>query len=230
MGAQLPLNIQLRDDATLTSFYAGADNPEALLAVTQMAQGVGEPFVYLWGPAGAGRTHLLQAASHAASECGMASLYIPLQTKSLSSTILQGAEGIPLVCIDDIQNIAGQPGWEEGLFHLFNRIQMQKSRLLVAADVAPKNLKIILQDLQSRLSSGVVYQLHALNDEHKIKALQLRAIQRGLDLPDAVGGFLLSRCPRNMSELFLTLEKLDRASLAEQRRLTVPFVKQVLEL
>ncbi len=228
--SQLPLNIQLHDDATLSSFYPG-DNKEVLEAVKHFAYGKEGMFLYIWGQAGVGRSHLLQAACRAASEIGDAVVYVPLlEQKQLSPGILQGIDDIPLVCIDDINIIAGQPLWEEALFHLFNRIQVQGGRLLIAADISPRNLTVILPDLKSRLTSGVIYQVHRLSDEQKINALQLRASQRGLQLAKAVAQFLLSRCSRNMRELFSMLEKLDRASLAEQRRLTIPFVKQVLAL
>lgn len=230
MVHQLPLNIQLRDDATLDSFYPG-DNIEVIKAIHYFVSQKEGAFLYLWGQEGVGRSHLLQAACHASSELGYAALYLPLlEQKYFSSSILQGIDQISLICLDDIQAIAGLPDWEEAIFHLFNRIQLQGSCLLVAADVSPTHLPITLPDLKSRLASGVTYQLHRLSDEQKIKALQLRAAQRGLQLAKSVGQFLLSRCSRDMSELFLTLEELDKASLAEQRRLTIPFVKQVLLL
>ncbi len=227
---QLPLNIQLRDDATLLSYYSG-ENQEALNAVTKMAAGQGEFFLYLWGQLGVGRTHLCQAACHAAAVHNKSAFYLSLEENTqYSIDIFQGLENLDLVCIDDIDKISGNAKWEEALFHFFNRIQFQKGRLLIAADVAPKELKIHLLDLKSRLASGVTYQLHRLDDEQKISALQLRAEQRGIKLTKTVGQFLLSRCSRNMSELFNTLEKLDRASLAEQRRLTIPFIKEILEI
>lgn len=227
--AQLPLNIQLRDDATLASFYPG-DNTEALNAIVDISLMVGENFVYLWGME-AGKTHLLQAACQSAGEMGTAAVYIPLEEYChLPPTVLQGVEELPLVCIDDLDKIAGIQSWEEALFHLFNRIRAQNGRLLVAANVAPVYLNVHLADLKSRLSWGVVYQLHRLDDEQKLGALQLRARLRGLQLTKTVGQFLLHRCARRFSELFAMLEILDRASLAEQRRLTIPFVKQVLQL
>lgn len=227
---QLALNIQLRDDATMASFHPGL-NEEALNAVMQIVVGSGEPFLYLWGPTGVGKTHLLQAACHKASEKNVAALYLSFENYlNFSPQMLQGIEGVSLICLDEIDNIKEQPLWEEALFHLFNRIYLQKNRLLVAAKVPPKNLKIALSDLKSRLTSGVVYQLHKLTDEQKVNALQLRALQRGLTLPTAVGQFLLNRCSRNMAELFNILESLDKASLVKQRRLTIPFVKQVLNL
>jgi len=227
---QLPLNIQWRDDATLQNFYPG-DNVEALKAVSELSQGMGEPFLYLWGQPGVGRTHLLQAACHAASEKSIAAFYISLRDQNqLSLSALQGVEDLPLVCIDDIEHIANLPLWEEALFHLFNRIQTKKGRLLIAADVAPKYLPLSLPDLKSRLNWGVTYQLHRLTDEQKVVVLQLRAQLRGLELNKTVGQFLLSHCSRDMTELQSILEKLDRASLVEQHRLTIPFVKHVLDL
>lgn len=228
MVAQLPLNIQLRDDATFASYYPG-DNKEALIAVTEMARGVGESFMYLWGPLGSGRTHLLQAACHLANEQGLGALYIPLGSAFKTSLdLLQDIEVLPLICLDDVESIANRPEWEEALFHLFNRIRAQNSHLLIAADIPPMQLKIQLADLKSRLTWGVVYQLHTLNDEQKLLALQLRAHHRGLQLDTLVGRYLLNHCPRDMGELFQLLEQLDRASLTEQRRLTIPFVKYVL--
>lgn len=230
MIQQLPLNIHWRDDATLQSFYPG-DNAEALKGVSELSCGMGESFVYLWGQHGVGRTHLLQAACRAASENEIASFYLSFENlPTLSHSILQGVEGIPLVCLDDIDNIAGKLEWEEMVFHLFNRIRVENGRLLIASNIAPKDIQIQLPDLKSRLAWGVIYQLHRLTDDQKTDALQLRAHQRGLKLSKNVSQFLLSHCSRDMVELHSILEKLDRASLVEQRRLTIPFVKHVLEI
>lgn len=230
MTVQLPLNIQLRDDATLDSFYPG-DNLEVLNSVSQMAMGEGEQFLYLFGKIGVGRSHLLQAACHHAVSINLSAMYIPLSDLStLSPLMLQGLEKRALLCMDDIDLIAGNELWEEGLFHLFNRMHSVGTRFMVSASMAPAHIPIVLPDLKSRLAWGLSAQLHPLNDEQKLEALQLRAKCRGLTLHASVGQFLLSRCSRNMTELFASLAQLDRASLAEQRRLTIPFVKHVLGL
>lgn len=230
MIAQLPLNIQLRDDSLLESFYAG-DNTQAFQAIMDLSRGVGESFVYCWGHTGVGRTHLLQATCHAAMEAGIAAAYIPLrELNDLKPSLLQGLDTLSLICLDDVQFIAGNPVWEEALFHLFNRVRAVHGRLLMAANASPLQMAITLPDLKSRLAWGVVYQVHALTDEQKWHALALRARCRGLQLNKTVSQFLLSRCSRNMTQLFQYLEILDKASLAEQRRLTIPFVKQVLGL
>jgi DnaA family protein len=227
---QLPLNIQLRDDSTLASFYPG-DNSQVFNAVKEHCQGIGEALLYCWGAKGVGKSHLLQAACHAAAEQNIPAVYIPLEESiGFSPLILQNLEKIPLICLDDLQRVCGNSTWEEALFHLFNRVRAKQGRLIIASEVSPIQIPIQLPDLKSRLAWGVTYQLHQLDDEQKLQALILRASYRGLELNKTVGQFLLSRCPRNMSELFQTLEILDRASLAEQRRLTVPFVKQILRV
>jgi len=224
--AQLPLNLQLRDDATLESFYPG-HNGQVVHAIQAHCAGKGDPFLYCWGAVGVGKSHLLQAACHTALCLNIPTVYVPLQV-SLSSTLLQDLEKVPLVCLDDIEQVAGNAIWEEALFHFLNKMRAQQNRLIVSARNAPKYSAIQLPDLKSRLAWGVTYQIHALEDEEKLNALILRAGCRGLELNRSVAQFLLSRCTRSLFELFQTLELLDRASLAEQRRLTIPFVKQVL--
>src|SRR5690606_29473922 len=136
---------------------------------------------------------------------------------------------LPLVALDHLQAVAGQPDWEEALFHLFNRIRDRQSHLLIAADQAPAHTAVRLPDLLSRLSWGVVYQVQELDDNDKILALMLRARKRGLNLSDDVARFMLSRGPRDMQGLCDLLDRLDAASLAAQRKLTIPFVKAELQ-
>jgi len=114
------------------------------------------------------------------------------------------------------------------VFHLFNRLRDSGRRLLLAATASPRELGVGLPDLQSRLSLALVFQLQPLSDEDKLRALQLRASRRGLHLTDEVGRFILTRGARSMSALFELLDRLDQASLQAQRKLTIPFLKEVL--
>jgi DnaA-homolog protein len=228
MIAQLPLSIRTQGDTTFTSFIPGR-NTQAINNIHWLSQGIGEQFIYIWGVSGVGRTHILQAACHSASKLSQTALYIPLVKKDeFSISLFQGLENLSLICLDDLEQIVGDKGWEENLFHLFNRLRAAGGRLLISANSAPKQLAIKLPDLKSRLSSGVVFHLHALTDEQKKDAIVSHAHSRGLELDQTVAQFLLSRCSRNTLKLFQTLEQLDQASLAAQRRLTIPFVKQVL--
>jgi DnaA regulatory inactivator Hda len=220
----LTLRVGLRDSATFANFLAG-DNAAAL----HLLQQGGEPFVYLWGGQGSGRTHLLQAACHAESARGGSPAYLPLAALARAETaVLDGLEQMSLVCLDDLQAVAGQGAWEEGLFHLYNRVRDAGGRLLAAADAGPAVLGVQLADLRSRLSWGPVFQLQSLDDAGKLAALQLRARARGMELGAEVGAYLLRRCPRDMHALFELLERLDQASLAAQRRLTIPFVRELI--
>ncbi len=228
MPAQLPLGIRLHDHAVFDSYYPGP-NRAAAHAAAAIAAGGGEPLLYLWGAAGVGKSHLLQAACHAGAAAGRAVAYLPMASGArLSPEGLEGLEGLALVCLDGLDRVAGDPLWEEALFDLINRVREAGGRLLVAATVAPAKLGVRLADLRSRLAGGLVFQLRALDDEAKLAALQMRAARRGVRLSGEVGRYLMRRAPRDMGSLFALLERLDDASLRAQRRLTIPFVREVM--
>lgn len=228
MTQQLPLGVRLRDDASLDNFLPGA-NAAVLLALKAFLTDPQEQMIYLWGGAGCGKSHLLQALCHQAGRLGVSAAYFPLENpQDLAPDMCQGLEHYPLVCLDDLQAIAGQPAWEQALFHLYNRVRDSGGRLLVAADRPPSELGLLLPDLVSRLAWGVVFPLQELSESDKIAALQLRARQRGLQLTAEVAVYLLRRMPRDMTALYTLLERLDQASLVAKRSLTIPFVRQVL--
>lgn len=229
MSVQLPLGLRLRDSATFDGFIPG-DNAAAVDSLRSLAQGGEPPMLYLWGAPGTGRTHLLQAACHHAAGCGRTAAYVPLaDADQLTPELLEGMERQALVCLDDVDAVAGQPPWEEALFSLFNRLREVGGHLAVAAAAPPAHAGFRLPDLVSRLSWGAVFHLHELDDAAKSKALVARARARGMEMPAQVAQYLLRHCPRDMRALFALLERLDASSLAAQRRLTIPFVKQVLE-
>jgi DnaA family protein len=228
---QLPLGVRLRDDATFANYYPGA-NAAALGYVERLCEadaGWTESLIYLWGGEGVGRSHLLQAACLRFEQRGEQAVYLPLaEVADYGPELLDGLDQAELVCLDDLDAVAGRADWEEALFHLFNRLRDAGRRLLLAATASPRELPVALPDLQSRLTLALVFQLHALSDEDKLRALQLRASRRGLHLTDEVGRFILTRGERSMSALFELLERLDQASLQAQRKLTIPFLKETL--
>lgn len=226
---QLALNMQLRDDATLASFLSAPALEPLLAALRAQASHAGEPLVFLHGSAGSGKSHLLQAACHLLPA---ASCYLPLaELVALpAGELLQGLESRQLVCLDDLDAVAGDAGWEVALFHFCNRARDAGCRLLLAAAASPRQLPVQLPDLQSRLGWGPVFHLLAPDDERKQAILQFRARCRGLDMPVEVSRFLVSRSARGLADLMALLETLDSRSLAERRALTVPFVKQALGL
>lgn len=225
---QLPLGMRLRDGATFVNYFPGA-NHEAVDLLRLALHRDDEPCLYLWGAEGTGKTHLLQAACHLAAAQGEPVAYLPLgDAAQFAPSLLEGLEHLPLIALDDIDRVGGEAEWETALFHLYNRVREQGGRLLAAARVSPASLPLKLADLRSRLGWGMVLHLHEFDDGEKAEALRLQAHQRGMEMPLEVAGFLLRRCRRDMAALFALLDELDHATLAAQRKLTVPFVKTVL--
>jgi len=226
---QLPLSIRLCEDATFDTFCAGA-NEVLVAALRSLVVGPATAPVYLWGPAGVGRSHLLQACCHALS-LSLPAVYLPLSDHSSRvPEVLEDLEQQALVALDDVDQVMGQPVWEEALFHFYNRAIACQTRLVFASSLPPQHFSGCLPDLQSRLMACVVFRVLPLRDEEKLKALQMRAKQRGFTLPEEVGHYLLHHYTRDMPALFALLSDLDHESLAEQRKLTVPFVKKVILL
>ncbi len=230
-SAQLSLPLYLPDDETFASFQPG-DNAALVAAIQSALQQEHASYIYFWSRDGDGRSHLLHAACSELSHLGEAVGYVPLDKRAyFVPEVLEGMEQLALVCIDNIECIAGDEPWEMAIFDLYNRIQESgRSRLLITGDRPPRQLNLKLPDLASRLDWGQIYKLQPLSDEDKLQALQRRAKLRGFELPEDVGRFLLKRLDREMRTLFMTLDQLDRASITAQRKLTIPFVKEILAL
>lgn len=227
---QLALDFAWDERLGLESFVTGP-NRQVLAAVEQVAGGAGERYVYLYGPPGQGKTHLLQGACRAASAAGRAAAYLPLwEAVRWPVEALEGLESLGLVAVDDLEAVAGSRAWQEALFHLFNRVRDGGGQLVMAARVRPPELGLVLPDLVSRLQWGLCLRLEELDDADKQQLLTARAAQRGLELSDEVARYLLVHYRRDLSGLLEALDRLDAASLAAQRRLTVPFLKTVLEV
>jgi DnaA-homolog protein len=219
---QLALGVRLRADAVFESFWPGL-NAEIIAAL----QAPGIAPVWLWGARGSGKTHLLQAVCAAAGE---SAAYFPLdRSLALPPEALAGFERTRVLCIDDADAVAGDREWERALFRLFNEAAELRTRLIFAAAAAPRQADWSLEDWRSRSAACVVYQIRELDDEGRIEALRLRAAQRGLQLPYDTSEYLLKRMPRDLHSLFDILDQLDEASLAAQRRLTIPFIREALE-
>ena len=224
---QLPLEVQLRDDATLDNFLASPAVQPLIHALQRQLEPAGEDLIFLHGATGSGKSHLLQASCHLAAANA---LYLPLADLGAYAPdeVLHGVETLSLVCLDDVDSVLGDDNWELALFNLYNRALQHQCKLLLAGNAAPRALAVELPDLRSRLSWGIVYQLPQASDEEKAAILSFRAARRGLQLPAEVANYVVSRAPRAMQQLLELLDTLDKTSLAEQRALSIPFVKQTL--
>jgi DnaA family protein len=227
MPEQIPL-FQPSHDVSFDGYWSG-NNAEVIAQIKAQILTPDQPCLYLWGKVGVGKSHLLQAACGFAHQHRKTSVYVPLIDHGhIQPDILLGLESYAVICVDDVDAIVGENSWEQALFHLFNRASERGALLVFVAANKPAELDIKLRDLLSRLAWGTVWHIEELPDRDKLAALQLRARQRGFTLPDEVGTYLMQRSPRDMHSLFTLLDKLDHASLAEHRKLTIPFVRQFL--
>jgi DnaA-homolog protein len=225
---QLPLAVRIPDRAVFESFLP-ARNGQAVEHVRLIASGEMHGAVWICGPVGAGKTHLLQAVTAGASETGRAG-YVPLlELASLGIGVLEGLTQLECVCLDDVDKVVGELEWEHALFGLLREVQERGTRLVAAAKAPPALLTWKLPDLGSRFAAAAIYQLRVLDEAEQQEALRLRARLRGFELPDETSRWLLRRFPRDMRTLYELLDALDEAALVAQRRLTVPFIRSVLK-
>lgn len=225
---QLPLAVKLHDAAVFGTFREG---PNRLAAeyLRSVAEGSAEGGAWLWGAEATGKTHLLQAVCAEAGETGRRAAYLPMaQLRPHGPAVLEGWETQDVVAIDDLDPVIGDRELEAGLFNLYNALADNGGVMIAASGGAPSGLPFALQDLRSRLAAGAVFHIRSLDEADAAAVLRLRAEHRGLELPDEVAAYLLRRVPRDMASICEWLDRLDVASLAAQRRLTVPFVREVL--
>lgn len=227
MTTQLPLDLRWPRRQRFEHFHAGA-NAAALAAVQALATQPGAPWVYLSGVAGSGKSHLLMAACHAAHEAGRTVQYLPLRKLHEHFMALRGVAGSQFIALDDIDALAGEREAEHALFDLYNRARAEGTSLTFTAETVPAQLALTLPDLRSRLGACTQFTLKALDDGERREVLKRQAALRGIELDDTVLDWLFARYARDLGALLDLLDRLDQASLAAQRRITVPFLRTFL--
>lgn len=215
MSAQIPLALRFPPDQELAAFHG---SPELLALLGAVANELATDWLYLAGPAGAGKTHLLLASCAQARKAGADASYLPLAALAgRLGEALAGQARPALVCLDGLEAIAGREADEIALFHFHN-----------AANAMPAALGLCLPDLRSRLEQCTRIALEPLDEGGRREVLRQRAARRGLELDDAVLDYLFRRVGRELGSLTALLDRLDQASLAAQRRITVPFLRAQL--
>ncbi len=226
-GGQGVLKVRLGDEARFDNFYLSGDTRQIVESLN--APRGGHHLVYLWGARASGRTHLLQALCRSRTEAGAPSQYLPLAERGqFPPDILSGAERQSVVCLDDIDSVAGDGPWERALFNLYNALSGGAGCLVVSAACAPQRLALDLADLRSRLQSGLVFHLADMSDDDRRELLKLRAKGRGMRLGDDAAEYIVRRSGRGLDELMAVLERLDAGTLERRRRLTVPLIRDAL--
>ncbi len=228
---QIIIPIDSENDTSFESFYSTRNQPliaqlKSLLASTHTRR-----VLYLWGEGGSGKTHLLNAFCVAAEKAGRRNLYVSLKQYGGQNNrldMLSEVDKDTLVCIDDLQEIAASESWQKQIFSLYEKITNGTGAIVVSGTSPMSSIGIVLKDIESRLSSGGIFNIYALDDDEKQAALKLRAARRGFVLDDNVIGFIMSHYQRDTKSLFTLLDKLDSASLRTHRKITVPFVKALM--
>lgn len=232
LTAQQPLALRLRADQTFDSFISppGTAAARARQLAQTLASGRERTPLYLWGLPACGKTHLLTAALAVSAAHGLRSAYLPLRELGAAgvAAAVSAFEQFALVCVDDLDAIAGDEPAELALFHLYDRLRGSGGRIIVAGNATPTGLGLRRPELKSRLGWGVICRLETLCDADKRALLLRRAADQGLSLGEPVADYLLRQHSRSLHDLLATLDRLDKATLAAQRRPTLPFVRELL--
>ena len=224
---QLPLGLKFPPHQRFESFETGGKESEVATLRAAIAD-PSSPWVFLAGPEGSGKTHLLIAACQSDERRAQ---YLPLGLMGAQAeSALIATEEFDLLCVDQVEALAGHLDAEIALFDLYNRAKSRGATMLFASRQPPSRLPLELPDLRSRLSACTQLSMKPLSDEARRAVLKRRAEQRGFALDDAVLDFLFRRFPRDLGAMLELLERLDRESLAAQRRITVPFLRRVMGL
>ena len=226
MTGQLNLPLRLSDSASFDNFYPIGNEAvvEVVRSVTNRTND--KPSLFIHGPPGSGKSHLLQALSRLTVEAHGLNVYVPAGASGVSPDLVSQLNADTVVCLDDLELIVGDREWEEGILELYERLNGGDGVLIVSAKQPPSLVGLALADLATRFAAGGVYSLKPLAELDLPQALRFRAGMRGLDLPDSVIQYLIRRLPRNSSVLFSLLDRIDKAAFSRQRRITVPFVKE----
>ena len=223
VGQQLPLDIALRDEATLERFLTGPNGE--LVHLLSGLDPAARQMIMISGVQGSGKTHLLQAVSRRIN----GAVYLPLATlPQLSAGMLDGLAARAVVCLDDIHVISTNAEMELALFGLINEIKDNEHSCIFTSRYPLQKSGFQLQDLVSRLNACVQYALELPDDEQKMFFLQEDARRRGLQLGEEVISWLMTHMARDMPSLAEFLAVLDQESLSRQRKITIPFAREVL--
>ena len=152
------------------------------------------------------------------------------ESQDFTPDILDNLAQYDLVAIDDIENIIGDMTWEEQLLKFYEDSYSTRNKILITAHDTPKGLNFLLPDLSSRFNLALIERLRPMNEDEMIKAILIHSKARGFDLPEDSAKYLINRVPRDVSVLIDMIKLLDYESLSMQRKLTIPFIKTVLDI
>lgn len=182
-----------------------------------------ETLLYLYGPTGSGKTHLLR--SIAGSRYPYLSLQEPLAAELLESTF-RTAEGL---VVDDLQGMPDDPDLRRTLWQLFNEFHTSGRIIAMAGALPPRELANLDAHLTSRLLWGLVAHLDTSDDNSRRMIIKKVADDHQIRIPDEVVDYILATVSREVGALITAFHQLYRFSMAEKRRITLPLAREVRE-
>jgi DnaA-homolog protein len=229
MAVQLPIQFEFNTQQTFQNFYPGC-NAEIVAHLHTAILQRNELLIFVWGETGIGKTHLLHASCQLAHQQYQSSFFLSLSAEHLPDiSILDDLDSIEWICVDNIDAIAGNDAWEHAFFNFFNRHRDKDHHLIISAISPPNFLTVRLADLKTRLNWGLTLRLTPLTDADSLGALQFKADSLGFEISPQVGRFLLTHFARDLPSLWALLDRLDQATLAAKRKLTLPFLRDLLK-
>ena len=227
MPEQLPLQFELQSNQSFSTLYPG-DNQETISHLQNISNST-EQQLFLWGAPGTGKTHCLQACCKESNNQNNTAFYLSIDSQSIPDpSILEGLETFDLVCLDNIEHICNNAVWEQKFFNFFNLHRDNNKQLIISASCPPKYLDIKLPDLKTRMSWGLTLKLTSLSDEQQLNALTYKAKALGFDIPVNVGRFIMTHYARDLMSVWAILDKIEQATLIAQRKISIPFLKQIM--
>ena len=211
---------------TFESFFIGENS-----ALVEALKDEDQKLIWIAADSGNGKTHLLSSLCNEYDSLDKRIQYLNMdEIKDYPSEIIDGLEGLDLIALDAMDAVIGQHSWEGKLMHLYEGILNTNTRLIIASKETPKGLDFKIPDLASRFSLGLLFRVKPLDDDGLVFAIQYHAKARGFELPDDSAKFIIKRTARSVTSLMDILDTLDYESLSSQRKLTIPFVKSILNL
>jgi DnaA-homolog protein len=188
-------------------------------------------FVYLHGGVSVGKTHLLESSCRLVLSKGNNAMYLDMRNiHAWSPDVLSGLTGIGVVCLDNIESIAGNYAWEESVFNLYNRAVEAKTPLVISGEFLPKDIGFVLPDLRTRLGSGVSFHLYDLNDKGKINVMRNKALSMGFDLEDKHFEYIIHNYNRDLAMLLDLIEKIAAITFETKKKVSLSNIKTAMSI
>ncbi|MDG2353914.1 MAG: DnaA regulatory inactivator Hda [Gammaproteobacteria bacterium] len=206
--------------------FSGDKNQQIVKFLTNLFDQTSASVVYIYGDKSSGKTHLLQGCAFEALERSLSVIYLDF-SQEMPDGILNGLEDSDWVCIDNVDCL--DENQQQELFDLYNRATQTSVKLIVSGPVLPGELTL-LKDLKTRLSLATIFCLEALDDKSKKDIIQQQMNERNLKIDRKIYDYLFKYYSRDLIELLDAIDLLDKASLQQKNKITIPLIKRVLDI